>query len=276
MIEKKDFANLLRYQKSKHLPPNYSTEMLGANYLGLSYEIEDLLSDDIEEKKVRKMEASIEPVAEAVETLEKTSPTKEENSEKKNNQLFKVLDSDQTSSNEAGNEDVHLEDKELSISSLDHKVVMLNGQEDLKALEEPLSVLVVTNYLKSEGDFSLSNSSEMLLKMVTALNLPEEKVLISCSAMSEKLAEDFFRLVARYKPSTILCLGAMATNSLVKGGKRLSKIQGKFHPRIFNINGKEYKTDVLPVFHPDFLIINPTMKRSAWKALQELMAKLQA
>ena len=72
----------------------------------------------------------------------------------------------------------------------------------------------------------------------------------------------------------IVPLGAKATNTILGTKERLSKIHGQQVK--FKIIGHKTEIDlsVYPVLHPDFLQINPNMKRSAWIDLQKVMGHL--
>jgi uracil-DNA glycosylase family 4 len=66
----------------------------------------------------------------------------------------------------------------------------------------------------------------------------------------------------------VVTLGAFASNLLLEGQERLSKIHGNFFPRSFSDN---FHTQIVPLFHPNFLLINPSMKKSAWMDMQKIM-----
>ena len=77
------------------------------------------------------------------------------------------------------------------------------------------------------------------------------------------------------RPQFIITLGAKATNDLLGKKERLSKVHGKFFPKEIKFRkGDVLEYEMMPLFHPDFLHINPNMKRSAWVDLQALQKKL--
>ena len=92
--------------------------------------------------------------------------------------------------------------------------------------------------------------------------------------------EDWLKLfleeIESFKPQFVISLGAVPTNLLLQKRERLSQVHGKFFPRGFKLsNGMTHNVLVCPIFHPEFLLINPNMKRTAWMDLQKVMGHLQ-
>lgn len=86
---------------------------------------------------------------------------------------------------------------------------------------------------------------------------------------------DLIAICYHFRPKFIVTLGAKATNDLLGKKERLSKVHGKFFPREIKFKeGDVLAYEMMPLFHPDFLHINPNMKRSAWLDLQALQKKL--
>ena len=118
------------------------------------------------------------------------------------------------------------------------------------------------------------NPEKILLeKMAKAMKLlPEEYEILEFSQDSiendqNNLKNELDELVAKYRPRIVITLGAGITNFLLQKQERLSKVHGKFIPKTF----QDIQVQVVPLFHPGFLIINPNMKRSAWMDLQKVM-----
>lgn len=87
--------------------------------------------------------------------------------------------------------------------------------------------------------------------------LPEE------TAHCEPYLKDQIRIV---NPEIICALGAVAAQTLLKTKEPISRLRGRFHP----YEGAE----LLPTFHPAYLLRNPPAKAEAWKDLQMVMNKL--
>ena len=77
------------------------------------------------------------------------------------------------------------------------------------------------------------------------------------------------------KPSLVITLGSQAINAILASRMRLSDIHGKFYDLI--VTGKDAKSHsalLMPLFHPEFLFMNPSMKGTAWIDMQEAMKRI--
>jgi len=133
----------------------------------------------------------------------------------------------------------------------------------LKKVEEiQINHLVFFVGAEFEGDNGASK--ELLNKMIQAMKLnPQEFKIIE-----EGKPEEIVDQILAEKPSVVVTLGAYASNLMLGGQERLSKIHGNFFPRSFSDN---FHTQIVPLFHPSFLLINPGMKKSAWMDMQKIM-----
>jgi len=64
-------------------------------------------------------------------------------------------------------------------------------------------------------------------------------------------------------PLIIVCLGALATKTLINPQARITRIRGQW----FEKNGRK----ILPTYHPAALLRDPAKKRPVWEDFQELM-----
>ena len=46
------------------------------------------------------------------------------------------------------------------------------------------------------------------------------------------------------------------------------------HGKVLEIEHKSQTINLVPLFHPEYLLINPNMKRKVWNDLQEIIKKL--
>jgi len=119
---------------------------------------------------------------------------------------------------------------------------------------------------------------DLLSKMIGAMQLKDlefSRIYLSEDAASAQ--SEWYRILEMLDGRMQLCivpLGAKACNTVLGTKERLSKIHGQEFK--FRILGKKTQMDlsVFPIFHPDFLQINPNMKRSAWIDLQKVMTHL--
>ncbi|MCY4524440.1 MAG: hypothetical protein OXB84_06855 [Halobacteriovoraceae bacterium] len=109
-------------------------------------------------------------------------------------------------------------------------------------------------------------AGNLLLRMIDAMKLKKDEYLL-CQTIKE-----VEQMVGEHRPQVIVSFGAIITNQLLDKKERLSQIHGKFINKSFTIKKDEFWTcPIVPVFHPDFLVINPSMKRKVWMDLQKVI-----
>ena len=74
------------------------------------------------------------------------------------------------------------------------------------------------------------------------------------------------RQLAAIKPKFICALGTFAAQALLETKLPISKLKGRFH----EYNGIQ----VLPTYHPAYLLRNPDKKRDVWEDMKKLMKAL--
>ena len=139
------------------------------------------------------------------------------------------------------------------------------------------------------GDSFVEGTGEDLLgKMIVAMKLrPGE---FNRVAFNEKLEEvndltknltepsletvELLEQIKKFKPNIVVSLGATVTNILLGKREKLSGIHGQFFDKTLTLDNESYSYQVMPIFHPDFLVINPNMKRTAWIDLQKVMERV--
>lgn len=82
---------------------------------------------------------------------------------------------------------------------------------------------------------------------------PDEKELKACRSF-------LLRQIAVVNPKVILAMGPTASRTLLNNKNPLSRLRGRYH----TFHG----IDLMPTFHPAFLIANPAMKKATWLDLQ--------
>jgi uracil-DNA glycosylase family 4 len=161
---------------------------------------------------------------------------------------------------------------------------------NLPSKDTSLEVLIIgdTPKLGEDDNYQLfSNDQDFLLdRMIQAMNFQSSetyKSLISkCSFVEDSSIEveecyknclqNLYIEILLLKPKVVLALGAVSTRLLLGKREKLSQVHGSlFSKRIednFN-NSVDFK--VVPIFHPEFLLINPNMKMTTWEDLQGVM-----
>ena len=69
------------------------------------------------------------------------------------------------------------------------------------------------------------------------------------------------------KPQVICALGSFAAQTLLKSETPITVLRGHFH--------KYQGIDVMPTYHPAYLLRNPTAKKHVWEDVQKIMKRLE-
>jgi uracil-DNA glycosylase family 4 len=139
------------------------------------------------------------------------------------------------------------------------------------------------------GDtFIPSKGNDLLGKMIQAMKLQVgefnritfSEAFDDITDLSENLNNpsietiELMDQIKKFKPLIVVSLGATITNVILGKREKLSSIHGEFFEKSIGLEGEEFKFKVMPIFHPDFLLINPNMKRTAWIDLQKVMERI--
>ncbi len=147
----------------------------------------------------------------------------------------------------------------------------------------PNGLVIVTDIPSVEDDATgqiLSGAAgELLDKMLTAISMNREIVSIiplifwrtpggrTPSDTELSLARPFVnRLIEFLHPKMILTLGATAAKEIAD-----VKLSGSHGAMAKTAGG----IDVMPIYHPNYLLLKPSAKRDVWNALQELQNLLK-
>lgn len=130
-----------------------------------------------------------------------------------------------------------------------------------------------------EGMAFVGPAGQLLTKMLTAIELPRERVYI-CNIVKcrpphnrQPLPEEavacmpFLRAqTALIRPQIILLLGATAARNILGDNIRITRDRGQWFERkgVF----------LMPTYHPSALLRDPAKKRDAWEDLKKVKAKL--
>lgn len=149
--------------------------------------------------------------------------------------------------------------------------------------KNPNGLVIVTDVPGAEDDATgkiLSGASgELLDKMLAAIGMSRDNVSIvpivfwrtpggrTPSAEELSLARPFVsRLLEMLSPCVILTLGATPAQEIAN--VKLSTGHGK-------LVQNENAMPVMPIYHPNYLLLKPSAKREVWTALQELQKLLK-
>jgi uracil-DNA glycosylase family 4 len=128
----------------------------------------------------------------------------------------------------------------------------------------------------AQGKPFVGKAGKLLTKMIEAMGFARSEVyianIVKCrppqnrapfKEEAEACIPYLFKQIELVKPKVIVCLGSVSTQYLLKTTVSISKIRGTF----VDMNGIQ----VMPTFHPSYLLRSPNMKKFAWEDLQKVM-----
>jgi uracil-DNA glycosylase len=123
----------------------------------------------------------------------------------------------------------------------------------------------------------VGRAGQLLTKMIEAINLRREDVyianVIKCRPPGNRNPEPdeiaqcepfLFQQIAAIQPKVIVALGSFAAKTLLKTSDPISRLRG----RVFEYHGAQ----LVPTFHPSFLLRSPNQKKYAWDDLKKVLA----
>ena len=116
----------------------------------------------------------------------------------------------------------------------------------------------------------------LLIKIAKATKIPlTEFGFINCISQGQKSFSDSVQLgglLTLLKPEYIITLGADAYKFMTGNRARLSSVHGKTEEILFSRQGgNQHRIKILPTFHPQYILINPSIKKTVWSDFQKLI-----
>jgi DNA polymerase len=125
----------------------------------------------------------------------------------------------------------------------------------------------------------VGKAGQLLDKMLKAVDLTRDEIyitnIVKCRPPNNrnpledesKVCIDYLRYqVKLIQPKIIVCLGAVAARNLIHPNLSISRERGQW-TRKGNI-------DFIPIFHPAYLLRNPSAKKDSWKDLKSIRKHL--
>ncbi|MBT4594904.1 uracil-DNA glycosylase [bacterium] len=127
----------------------------------------------------------------------------------------------------------------------------------------------------------VGRAGQLLTKMIEAMGLSRDDVYISnvvkCRPPSNRVPlpdemdactqHILWKEIALIQPKIICALGSTAAKAMLGQDIKISKIRGIFQ--------KADCIDIMPTYHPAYLLRNPEAKVSVWEDLKKIMSKIQ-
>ncbi len=131
-----------------------------------------------------------------------------------------------------------------------------------------------------QGEPFVGRAGQLLTNIIEAIGLSRGEVyianVIKCRPPNNRNPEPdevaacepfLFRQIDAIKPKVIVALGTFAAQCLLKTSDPISRMRG----RTFNYRGVQ----LIPTFHPAFLLRSPDRKRDVWEDMKKVRALLQ-
>ncbi len=130
----------------------------------------------------------------------------------------------------------------------------------------------------------VGRAGQLLTKMIVAMGVAREDVYIAnvvkCRPPNNRPPQPdeiaacrpfLYGQIEAIRPTVICTLGTFATQTLLQTQQVISSLRGIFHP----LRGSRHACDILPTYHPAYLLRNPNAKTQVWGDLQKIMLRLQ-
>lgn len=132
------------------------------------------------------------------------------------------------------------------------------------------------------GEYDLHPESEqMLARMIAAMKLNSDDYVMSPFKRQidhpaqdehwQSLLKDLFD----HRPRVVFLMGANVTATFMGKKERISKLHGQVIRRDFKLGTEVRSLNLMPIFHPEYLLINSSMKRAAWEDFQHAMELME-
>jgi uracil-DNA glycosylase len=131
-----------------------------------------------------------------------------------------------------------------------------------------------------QGEPFVGRAGQLLTKIIEAIGLARDQVyianVIKCRPPGNRNPEPdevercepfLFRQIDAIQPKVIVALGKFAAQSLLKTTEPITRLRG----RVYNYRGAQ----LIPTFHPAYLLRNPSSKREVWEDMKKVRAILQ-
>ena len=131
----------------------------------------------------------------------------------------------------------------------------------------------------AQGIPFVGRAGQKLTQIIEAIGLTREDVyianVIKCRPPEnrnpepdevEKCEPFLFRQIDTIKPKVIVALGTFAARSLLKTDAPISRLRG----RVYEYRGAQ----LIPTFHPAYLLRNPSCRREVWDDMKKVLALL--
>jgi uracil-DNA glycosylase family 4 len=131
----------------------------------------------------------------------------------------------------------------------------------------------------AQGEPFVGRAGQLLTQIIKAMGYQREQVYIAnvvkCRPPNNRNPEPdevetcqpfLLAQIDVIQPTVIVALGKFAAQTLLRTETPISRLRGRFH----TVRGVE----VMPTFHPSYLLRNPAAKREVWDDMKQVMRRL--
>jgi uracil-DNA glycosylase len=132
-----------------------------------------------------------------------------------------------------------------------------------------------------QGEPFVGRAGQLLTKIIESMGLRREDVYIAnvvkCRPPDNRtpLPDEvgvcspfLFQQIAAIRPAVVVCLGTPAAQTILGTSATITRLRGAFR----EVNGIQ----VMPTFHPAYLLRNPAAKKEVWEDMKKVMALLKS
>jgi uracil-DNA glycosylase len=126
----------------------------------------------------------------------------------------------------------------------------------------------------------VGRAGQLLTQIIKAMGYERDQVYIAnvvkCRPPNNRNPEPdeieqcepfLMRQIDAIQPRVIVALGKFASQTLLRSAEPISRLRGRFH--------RIGPAQVMPTFHPSYLLRNPASKREVWEDMKQVMAVLR-
>lgn len=150
-----------------------------------------------------------------------------------------------------------------------------------------------------QGEPFVGRAGQLLTKIIEAMGYRRDEVyignVVKCRPPQNRAPDPeeiatcipfLYQQIAAIRPKVIVCLGSIATHALLQTDAKISQLRGTFHPLPEPGTGPMQPArnldrmgpvpiQVMPTFHPAYLLRNPEQKRAVWEDMKKVAAHLR-
>ena len=131
-----------------------------------------------------------------------------------------------------------------------------------------------------QGRPFVGKAGQLLTKIIESINLSREEVyianIVKCRPPQNRNPEPdeiqscspfLMEQICAIRPKIICALGTFSAQTLLKTDTKITALRGK----LFNLDGIQ----IIPTYHPAFLLRNPERKREVWEDMKKIAGLLR-